>query len=76
MLRCRLFGHRPRFWTEGTTMRWECERECGFAGAKEYSNEVEAGRYASAFDREDREDLGRRSPLSLIALRLTRRRQR
>lgn len=57
-------------------MRWECERGCGFGGSKRYPSAAEARTYASAFDHEDREDLGRRSPLSLIALRLTRRRGR
>jgi hypothetical protein len=73
-LRCRIFGHRVRFWAEGSTMRWECERDCGFAASKEYPTAAEAERYASAFDREDREDIGKRSPLSLIALRFARRR--
>jgi hypothetical protein len=70
---CAVFGHRVRFWTEGETMRWSCERECGFEGSKEYGSASEATRYAGAFDREARDDLGRRAPLSLLPLRLVRR---
>ena len=55
-------------------MRWRCDRDCGQEGSKRYANGAEAGRYASAFDREDRDVLGRRAPLSLSVLRLTRRR--
>ncbi len=55
-------------------MRWECERECGFEGSKPYASAAEARRYAAALDREDADDLGRRAPLSLSPLRLTRRR--
>jgi hypothetical protein len=73
LLACRLLGHRVRFHASGSTMRWACERGCGFAGEKEYATAGEARRYAAAFDREDVEDLGRRAPLSLIALRLARR---
>jgi hypothetical protein len=54
-------------------MRWSCARGCGFAGEKEYATPAEAHRFAAAFDREDIEDLGRRAPLSMIALRLGRR---
>jgi hypothetical protein len=56
-------------------MRWECERSCGFAGEKRYGDAGAARRYAAAFDREDQEDLGRRSLLSLLPLRLARRRR-
>jgi hypothetical protein len=73
MASCRLVGHRVRFWAEGPVMRWECERGCGLSGEKAYDTPAEAGRYARALDREDREDLGRRSPLSLLPLRLGRR---
>src|SRR5690348_17314050 len=46
VLACRLLGHRPRFWSEGSTMRWECER-CGqAAGSKEYESAQDATRYA------------------------------
>ena len=51
-------------------MHWECERDCGFAGEKRYVDAVAARRYAAAFDREDRHDIGRRSLLSLLPLRL------
>ena len=74
-LGCTLLGHRVRFWTEGSTMRWECERDCGFAGSKPYASGCR-GALATRprFDREDADDLGRRAPLSLLPLRLTRRR--
>ncbi len=72
-LACRVFGHRPRFWTEGETMRWACDRDCGLEGAKTYATAAEAARYATAFDHEAADDLGRRSPLSLLPLRLVRR---
>jgi hypothetical protein len=61
-----------RFWAQGETMRWECQR-CGIGGGKTYPTAADARRYATAFDREDRDDLGRRSPLSVLPLRLTRR---
>jgi hypothetical protein len=73
MLACRLLGHRPRFWSEGATMRWECRRCGGAAGAKTYPSPADAARYARALDREDREDLGRRAPLiGLLPLRVMR----
>ena len=53
-------------------MRWACERGCGAGGSKEYATVAEAARYAAAFDREDRQDLGRRAPLGLLPLRLIR----
>jgi hypothetical protein len=54
-------------------MRWECERGCGAGGAKEYATAADARRYARAFDREDRADLGRRAPLiGLLPLRVWR----
>jgi hypothetical protein len=69
---CRLLGHRPRFWSDGATMRWACAR-CGAGGAKTYASPADAARYARAFDREDREDLGRRAPLiGLLPLRIAR----
>ena len=73
-LACRIAGHRMRFWAAGQTMRWECQR-CGTGGEKMYATAAEARRYATAFDREDRDDLGRRSPLSVLPLRLTRRKR-
>jgi hypothetical protein len=72
-LSCHVFGHRPRFWAEGATMRWECDRDCEVGGSREYASEADARRYAAALDREDRDDLGRRSILSLTPLRLVRR---
>ncbi len=51
-------------------MRWECVR-CGTGGSKRYASAADAARYARVFDREDREDLGRRAPLvGLLPLRL------
>lgn len=73
-LSCRVFGHRPRFWAEGSTMRWECDRACEDGGSREYDSPADATRYAKAFDREDRDELGRRSILSLAPMRLLRRR--
>lgn len=55
-------------------MRWECDRDCTAGGSREYASEADAERYARAFDREDRDELGRRSILSLMPLRLVRRR--
>jgi hypothetical protein len=73
VVRCRLIGHRFRFWNEGETMRWECQRGCGAGGSKSYATEQDAAGYAAAFDREDRDDLGRRAPLiGLFPLRLAR----
>ncbi len=73
-LACTVLGHRVRFWAEGEAMRWDCERGCGFEGSKLYDSAAEATRYATALDREDADDLGRRSPLSLLPLRLVHRR--
>jgi hypothetical protein len=73
MLRCRLLGHRYRFWSEGDTMHWRCERDCGAQGAKRYPSAVDARRYAGALDREDIEDRGRRAPLlGLLPVRIAR----
>jgi hypothetical protein len=73
VLSCRLIGHRYRFWSDGETMRWECRRGCDAGGSKRYATAEEAGRYAAAFDREDRDDLGKRAPLlGLFPLRLMR----
>jgi hypothetical protein len=70
MVACSLLGHRYRFRAEGTTMILECER-CGESRSKSYESAAEAERYARAFDREDREDLGRRAPLiGLLPLRV------
>lgn len=73
MLRCRLLGHRFRFSAEGAEMRWSCQRGCGAGGAKRYETAADAARYARGFDREDRDDLGRRAPLlGMLPLRLWR----
>jgi hypothetical protein len=70
VIRCRLLGHALRFRAEGATMRWACAR-CGVSGEKRYETADDAARYAAAFDREDRESLGRRAPLvGLLPLRL------
>jgi hypothetical protein len=54
-------------------MRWRCGRGCGVEGAKRYPSAEDARHYAQAFDREDREDLGRRAPLvGLFPLRVLR----
>jgi hypothetical protein len=73
MVSCRVLGHRFRFAAEGPTMRWACTRGCGAGGSKTYGSAEDARRYARAFDREDRADLGRRAPLvGLLPLRLWR----
>ena len=72
-LRCKLLGHQVSFWTEGETMHWGCERDCAFGGTKTYADAATARRYAEAFDRNERDDLGKRAPLSLTPLRLVRR---
>ena len=67
-------GHRLRFWAAGSTMRWRCERGCGEEGSKAYGSSRDAHRYARAFDREDRDDIGRRAPLlGMLPLRIWRR---
>ena len=73
MLACRLLGHRPRFDVDGATLVWRCGRGCGDAGSRRYASPQEAARYARAFDREDRGDIGRRPLLSLLPLGLARR---
>lgn len=56
---CTVFGHRPTFWSDGSTMLWECSR-CGRErGAKEYASAEQAETFAAAFDHRDDEDLGR-----------------
>ena len=73
MLRCRALGHRYRFTASGTEMRWAYGR-CGHpGGVKQYPTPQDASRFATAFDREDRQHLGRRAPLiGLLPLRLAR----
>ena len=75
MLAGRLLGHRPHFRADGTTMIWDCERGCGAGGSKEYPSAEAARRYAQAFDREDSDALGKRPLLSLLPLRMARRRR-
>ncbi len=71
---CTLFGHDYTFGTEGPTMRWQCSRGCDAGGSKTYPSAQHAARYATAFNRRDTEDLGRRAPLiGLLPLRLWRR---
>jgi hypothetical protein len=73
MLRCGIFGHRYRFAAEGDTMSWTCERCGALGGSKQYASAEEAARFARAFDREDRDDLGHRAPLiGLLPLRVWR----
>ena len=76
MLACRVLGHRWRFSADGATMRWACTRGCGAAGEKRYESAERAARFAQAFDREDRDDVGRRPLLSLLPLGLARRARR
>jgi hypothetical protein len=76
-LACRVLGHRYRFAAEGDAVRWHCQRGCGAGGLKQYRSAEAASRYAAAFDREDRDDLGRRAPLlGLLPLRVWRRLRR
>ena len=73
MTKCGLLGHRFRFSADGSTMIWRCARGCGAGGSRTYTDPADAARYAAAFDREDREDLGRRAPLfGMFPLRLWR----
>jgi hypothetical protein len=72
MLSCRVLGHRYRFSSDGATMRWDCERGCGAGGSKRYAFAADAERYARAFDRDDRRELGRRAPVGLLPLRIFR----
>ncbi len=53
-------------------MTWACER-CRVANTKTYDTPAEAGRYARSFDRDDRQEFGRRAPLvGLFPLRVWR----
>jgi hypothetical protein len=77
MLACRVFGHRYRFSSDGATMRWRCQRDCGACGEKRYESPDEAALFAAAFDREDRDAIKRGPvPFSLLPLRLFKRRER
>ena len=76
-VRCTLLGHRYRFSREGAELRWSCSRCARPGGSKLYGTPDDAERYAAAFNREDRQDLGRRAPLiGLLPLRLYRALQR
>ena len=71
---CRVFGHRPEFRADGTTMSWQCRRCGDEAGEKQYPTAQAAERYAAAFNRHGTDDLGKRAPLiGLLPLRLWRR---
>lgn len=73
MIVCRLLGHRYRFRAQGEVMHWTCQRCGATGGVKAYPTSADARRYARAFDREDRDALGRRAPLiGLFPLRLVR----
>jgi hypothetical protein len=77
VLACRVLGHRYRFTSEGATMRWRCQRDCGAGGEKHYASAEAAARYATAFDRDDRDAIKRVPvPFSLLPLRLFKRRER
>jgi hypothetical protein len=77
VLACRVLGHRYRFTSEGATMRWRCQRDCGAGGQKQYESPEDAGRFAAAFDSEDRDAIKRVPvPFSLLPLRLFKRRER
>ena len=68
-----MYGHRYRFEADGRLMRWACQRGCGASGEKLYATPADARRYAKAFDREDRDEIGRRAPLiGLLPLRIWR----
>lgn len=70
---CRVFGHRPAFWADGPTMRWECERGCGEGGEKTYATAAEAEQFAAAFDRRGDAGLGENAPLlGMFPLRIWR----
>lgn len=72
-VRCRPIAHRLRFWSDGGTMRRKCRCGCGAGGSQRYAPEQDAARYTRAFDREERDDFGKRTPLlGLVPLRLAR----
>jgi hypothetical protein len=73
-LACRVFGHRPRFWAEGSTLHWQCDRDCDDAGGtRAYKSADDARRIAAALDVEDREGIGNRPIMSLMPLKLAKR---
>ena len=61
--KCAVWDHDVSFTSHGRTMVWECRRGCGTGGSKKYASSSQAARFATAFDRRDRADLGRRAPL-------------
>ncbi len=68
-----MFGHRYRFRADGPTMTWTCQRGCAVGGSKSYASAAEARKFATAFDKEDADDLGRRAPLlGMLPLRMAR----
>src|SRR5690606_23608066 len=72
VLRCHFLGHRYRFSHEGDTMLWRWARECWAKGSNGYARPQGADGYGRAFDREDLAEMGRRTPLGLLPLRLLR----
>ena len=73
MIVCRILGHQYRFEADGRMMYWTCQRGCGARGEKVYATPADARRYATALDRRDRDDIGRRAPLvGLLPLRIWR----
>jgi hypothetical protein len=77
MLACRVLGHRFRFTSDGSTMRWSCQRGCGAGGEKQYTSSADAERYATAFDRDPRDAIYRgRGILSVMPLRVLQRLRR
>lgn len=61
--KCVVWDHDVSFTSHGRTMVWECRRGCGTGGSKKYASSSQAAQFATAFDRRDRADLGRRAPL-------------
>jgi hypothetical protein len=70
---CTVFGHRPRFWAEGSTLHWECDRDCVDGGTREYASPADARRIAAALDIEDRDGFGKRALVSMAPVRLAKR---
>lgn len=60
-LACCVLGHRYRFSAQGAMMSWKCQRGGAADGPNAYTSPA-ARRFAAAFYREDRDDLGRGSP--------------
>lgn len=54
-------------------MMWDCGRCDHPGGMKDYGSAATAQRYATALDKEDRDELGRRAPLlGMFPLRIAR----